>query len=119
RVGKLINSALSKATTTPLVVFVDVNAPPEQGSPFERRWFKSVLRSLDSSGAVGSANDRFNLIVFTNHPFCFDVPVAVPLPEVTSMFGKNPTHPLDHSVPLAIHAAAEKFGQIPMQFPSD
>ena len=119
RVGKLINSALSKLTSIPHVIFVDVNAPPELGSPFERQWFRSVLRSLDSSGAVASENDRFNLILFTNHPFCRDGPRCRTAPEVISMFGKNPIYPMDEPVLRAVHAAAEKFGQVPIEFPPD
>jgi len=119
RIGQLLNRALQKAGALPFVIFIDVNVPPTDESPFEKPWFKDVLRSIDHSGATAETdNDPFNLIVFTNHPFHYVSPGdTAPSPEAVAVFGRNPRIPVtDLSVLLEIHDAALKFGNVPQHF---
>jgi hypothetical protein len=119
RIGQLLNSAIQKAGSLPHVIFVDVNVPPSEQSPFEKPWFKDVMKSVQRSGAQGSAeDDLFNLIVFTNHPFHYVSPgIQAPPPEVISTFARNPRVAVkDNSVLEAIHDAAVKFGNVPQNF---
>lgn len=69
KITKLINNAVSKDVTLPLVVFVDLNLPPDVaeahlgGKPTQ-----STIKVFDSIKQEAGSVDLFNLILFTNHP---------------------------------------------------
>jgi hypothetical protein len=118
-IGRLLRDAIAKATNLPHIIFIDVNTPPSDASPFEKAWFKDVMEEVDKSGTVtGTDCAPFNLIVFTNHPFHYVARgTTSPSPETITTMPRNPCVPVtDVSEIHAIHTAAVKFGNVPQRF---
>lgn len=71
RIGTLLRSALTKKASHTRIVFIDVNMPPEEGEPFEKKWIKGLMNEINKV-----ENDTINgnptppaYIYFTNHPY--------------------------------------------------
>ena len=46
RIGTLLREALSKEASHTRIVFIDINMPPEEGLPFEKKWFKGLMKEI-------------------------------------------------------------------------
>jgi hypothetical protein len=104
-----------------MLIFIDLNLPPSQGSVFEKPWFREVKESVERQfGAVTLAKpDEFSMVVFTNHPLHYgrnDEP-SPQLEKPFVLFSMYPKYPLSRGLLDAIHEAAENFGNIPRGFP--
>jgi len=122
-VTTLINKALQKSKELPLAVFVDTNLPPNVA----KRIFKGQQPSdefrkcLDRVKTADDGKDLFNLIVFTNHPHYYGRDDEDdPQRHVTSVFSLKPAIvPVDHQRIIDLCTAAEQYGNVPNEFPSD
>ena len=119
--GKLINDAVGKAGSHPLVVFVDFNKSPElarsflvEGNPKIHQMLSRINRSLNGQ-------DLFNLLVFTNHPYQHATEEE-PYPERKSLVikAKNPLLiPKDRMLVTRLTRAVMQYGNIPKDFPQN
>jgi len=71
RIGSLLRNALKKDALHTRIVFIDLNMPPEEGGPFDQRWFKSLM---DEVGKVEKEKLKDKpapsaYLFFTNHPY--------------------------------------------------
>lgn len=121
KVGSLINDAIQKTQQYPLVIFVDVNLPPSIAAQMEKRPPNLISRSLDQVQKTKEGKDKFNLIVFTNHPHHYgrdDEPD--PKKHVVSVFSQIPDRPAQHPEALfTLNQAALQYGNIPNEFPNN
>lgn len=121
RLGGLINSAIRKNHSNPLVVFVDMNLPVETvQSQFGKDDIRGLVKTL-SQVDKEEGKDLFNLILYTNHPYHYGV-------------GDEP-YDLDHlSIAKAlapkfelrnpkifddIIVATKQYGHVPNEFPKE
>jgi len=114
----LLRDALHKAREHPYVIFIDLNLPPLTEDIIENSLKNELNRTVDSVCA-NDDKDRFNLIVFTNHPHPYgDKDAPDPRGDTMMIFPKNP-----HIVPdypdaiIDIFYAAQKYRNIPNFFP--
>ena len=121
RLGRLINSAISKGHTHPLVVFVDMNLPAavveERLSGDDVQDLISTLKQVKED----DGRDLFNMILYTNHPFHYDEGDDPYDPDHLSLaFTKRPKYELGKPQLLEIIIRATKqFGNIPNEFPEE
>ena len=118
RLGGLINDAIGKPYSHPLVIFLDLNLPPTSPPPASPEWFKTfaepILRGLDRNGK----EDPWSLIVFSNYPDHYATDDG-PSPGgyALGMLGRNtrngPQPPFEL---MEIIAAAKAFGTLPNRF---
>ncbi|MFI5329553.1 MAG: YecA family protein [Desulfobaccales bacterium] len=71
RIGKLLRNALKKKATHKMVVFIDVNMPPEENNSLNKKWFRSLKDELEKveKEYVGSNAAPEAYLFFTNHPY--------------------------------------------------
>ena len=66
RVGSLLRNALQKEASYPRIVFIDINMPPQDGTPFDATWLPILnkeFKKIENEIATPS------YLFFTNHPF--------------------------------------------------
>lgn len=121
RVGGLINNAIQKETPHPLVIFVDVNLPPTVAKQMEIKPPSPLSRVLDQIKKNEDGKDKFNLIIFTNHPHHYGHENEPdPKKHVISVFSQIPMLPTEHpSALLSLNQAALQYGNIPNEFPDN
>ena len=69
KIAQLINDAVNKKVALPLVVFIDVNLPPDQADQILGTFpTKKTIRIFDSITQEEGKFDLFNFVLFTNHP---------------------------------------------------
>jgi len=120
RAGGLINNAIQKETCYPLVIFVDVNLPSNIANQMQIKPPSPLSRVLDKIKKTGDGKDKFNLIVFTNHPhhYCREDELD-PKKHVVSVFSQIPALPARHASALfSLNQAALQYGNIPNEFPN-
>lgn len=122
RVGSLLNKALEKNHIYPLVVFIDVNLPPLVAKEiFKMPLPNEISRMMDRVKIRKHGKDRFNLLIFTNHPQHYaheDEPA--PGNNILTSFSLKPYILPKHPDSIfAIYDAAMKYGNIPNEFPED
>lgn len=123
RIGGLLNDALQKEHHHPLIIFIDLNVPPNIAKKiFEKTQPSSEIRKIIAKiNKEYGKSDIFNLIVFTNHPYHYGG-VDEPYPPINTcaIVGRNPkltpTHP---KTIIDIYDAATKYDNIPVDFPID
>ncbi len=71
RIGNLLRSALKKEADHTRIVFIDINMPPEEGGPFERRWFRGLMNEVSKVEKEDLDNKPAPpaYLIFTNHPY--------------------------------------------------
>lgn len=127
RFGGLINDALAKNPPHPLVIFLDTNLPtraadrlyvPQSLNPFvPSRIMRSLLERIR---AEHNGADPYALLVFTNHPHHFAQPNEID--PRRSLLSVLPLRPIGMNQPqqlLRLHEAADKYGNIPNEFPAN
>jgi hypothetical protein len=127
RFGELINDALKKNPPHPLVVFIDTNLPLRaadrlyafrQVSPLipSRLMAGLIVRVRKEHGGI----DPYAMLVFTNHPHHYAA--AIELDQRRHLLSVMPTGGLTSRAPspaiLALHKAANLYGNIPSFFPA-
>lgn len=118
RIVRLLNRALNKSTTYPLVIFLDINLPPLSVRLFEKPWLDEINKALDRATNRYRDLNPYNLIVLSNQPYYYcegDNPA--PFGDILSIVSKKPRISVSHPEAIvAIHEAANKFGNIPNTF---
>jgi len=122
RVGSLLSKALEKDHAYPLVIFIDVNLPPLVAKDvFKMPPPNEISRMMDRIKLTKNRKDRFNLLIFTNHPQHYgreDEPA--PGKNVMTIFSPNPNIASENPGSIiAIDDAARQYGNIPNEFPND
>jgi hypothetical protein len=113
-VRDLLLSAAEKRTTLPLIVFVELNLPPEGKGKFPS-WAPQVDHVLHEI-AVDRGGCPFDLVVFTNRPHLYGE-VGEPDPP-RHVYQKHPsTSQIPDAVAIAIGNAAAQYGEVPTEFP--
>ena len=118
RIVRLLNSALNKSAAHPFAIFLDLNLPPLSVRLFENPWLDAINKALDRAKSRHGDLDPYNLIVLSNQPYYYcegDNPA--PFGDILSIVAKKPR--ISESYPeaiIAIHEAANKFGNIPNAF---
>lgn len=121
RLGRLINSAIGKGHSHPLVIFVDMNLPAETAErTFEGKNIRALVKILDQVGKEGE-EDSFNLILYTNHPYHYGEGDEPYDPDHLSLaIANSPRYEIQN--PLLIEEiirATKQYGNIPNGFPDD
>ncbi len=122
-VTRLINNAIKKGGSVPLVVFVDTNLPPSVAKQVYKgqQPSKEFQKVLDRVQAHKDNKDLFNLIVFTNHPHHYGHDDEDdPQRHVTSVFSLKPIIiPTHDQCIIDLCNAARQHGNVPNEFPPD
>jgi hypothetical protein len=129
RFGELLNDALRKNSPHPLVVFIDTNLPTRAADrlygfqrlnppvpPVPSR----ILNALhERVRREHGGTDPYALVVFTNHPHHYASPDEVdPRKHQVSVMPQTPPAGVLHSeAVIALHDAANLYGNIPNEFP--
>lgn len=118
RIGRLLNASLLKASDKPLVVFLDLNVPPLSVRLFEKPWIDEINKVLDQVERKSGGNNRYNLVVLSSMPFYYDESDnPSPMGDILSIIAKNSLISMSHpEALLAIHDAANKYGNVPNEF---
>lgn len=128
RFGRLINDAIAKKTSHPLVIFVDTNLPPSVVDRYYRMEStnppippKLISNLLDRIRNENGGLDPYNLIVLTNHPHHYGKEEEMdPKKHNMSFLSQVPaTQVTDASAVLNLHRAAELYGNIPNELPGE
>lgn len=119
--GQLLNDAIRKNTSHPLVVFFDLNLPWSSASRLlEKRLppHPVIQDTLERMRRRHSGRDPINLLVVTNHPEHYSVDEeAAPSPQLLSIQTQLPVKPVAQPAALmTIHQAANLYGRIPQFF---
>jgi len=71
RIGTLLRSALKKEASQTRIVFIDINMPPEEGGPFDKRCFNSLMDEVKrvEKDKIGNKPAPPAYLFFTNHPY--------------------------------------------------
>jgi hypothetical protein len=113
-VRDLLLSAAEKGATDPLVVFVELNLPPE-GIDKAPSWVPHVDQVVHEI-AVEKGGSPFDLIVFTNRPHLYGE-AGEPDPS-KHVYQKQPaTSKISDALAIALGDAAAQYGNIPTEFP--
>lgn len=128
RFGKLINDAIAKNPSHPLVIFLDTNLPPKIArTVFPQKGGKdfkpprAIMRVLDEARRKAGGKDPFAMVVVTNHPDHYEIEDdALPRKNTLSLISQLTTYPVTYPDALwAIHDAADLYGNIPKDLPRD
>lgn len=122
RIGGLLNDALGKDHSYPLVIFIDVNIPPSKArkifeKPISSELKKIINRLTQEYGYV----DKFNLLVFTNHPHHYARPDDPdPRKDVFAILpSKSEIVPQYPGAIKVIFDEALAYGKLPQFFPKE
>ncbi len=121
-VRKLLNDAVSKNVNIPLIIFFDVNLPPDSAKKFlASSSDDKTLKVIKSLRQTDDLNDLFNFVLFTNHPHHYGRDDETDPHKIYSgRIPANPKHPIVHmSVIEDIVSGATKYGHIPQEFNSE
>jgi hypothetical protein len=120
RFGHLLNDAIAKNPPHPLVVFLDMNLPEQMGARLieQNPPHKYLMQTLDRLRVGEAKLDSISLLVITNHPnhYTHDEEIAA-RPQLVSIITNRPLNVVDQNVLLAIHKAANLYGNIPQTLP--
>jgi hypothetical protein len=120
RFGKLLNDAVAKNASHPLVVFMDVNMPFQSGYPLlsRRPPHPLILQTLDRMRKEHDGKDPINLLLFTNHAqhYTRDEELAQKPAWLTSI-SQVPLRSARVDVLWSLAQAANLYGNIPTELP--
>jgi hypothetical protein len=121
RFGKLLNDAVAKNPSHPLVVFLDMNMPFQSAGRFLKPPpHPFILKTLGRMSKEHGKNP-INLLVMTNHPQHYtkdnEIAKSPHLLSILSNLSVKPVH--TPSALTALHQAANLYGNIPQELPSD
>lgn len=125
RFGGLLNDAIAKNPSHPLVVFIDTNLPPPAAERVLGRDPRDPYRPspimtslLDRDRKEHGGKDLYAMLVFTNHPHHY-VGANDPDPSkhVLAVIPDPPTGVKDPAALQALFKAVNQYGHIPNEFP--
>ncbi len=115
-VRDLLLNAAGKGATHPLVVFVELNLPPEDPTK-EPSWVPHVAQVVQEITPT-TGKSQFDLLIFTNRPHLYGE-AGEPDPPSHGL----QKHPSTSSIPDALANvlgdAAAQYGNVPTEFPKD
>lgn len=127
RIGRLLRSALAKRAQHQRIVFIDINMPPEDVSPFTQQWFKLLMDEIEKveKGTINGQPVPPAYIAITNHPYHYAgdkhpdprkdyLVTAINVPE----FKRKPDGscgPVDASI-LSLWDSINRYTEIPHEF---
>ena len=117
--GKLINDAIDKQGSDPLVIFVDFNKSPARARRYFAQGNPKIQQLLSRIHRAPNGKDLFTLLVFTNHPHRFATKDGLD-PECTSLIieARDPLHtPTDPKIVARLRKAVMQYGNTPKAFP--
>lgn len=115
-VRELLANAAEKATDIPLIVFVELNLPPE-GSQ-RPSWIPEVQHVVAEIVQENRGRSPFAAVIFTNRPHVYGLPREPdPSHHVYAMWPGSAGLP-EHLV-NALGDAAHQYGNVPSLFPDD
>jgi hypothetical protein len=122
RFGKLLNDAVAKNPSHPLVVFLDMNMPFKSAERFLKPPpHPFIIKTLGRMSKGHGGRNPINLLVMTNLPqhYTRDYEIAQSAHLLTVL--NNLSVKLVHtpSALAALHQAANLYGNIPQELPSD
>ena len=121
QLGGLINSAISKNHSNPLVVFVDMNLPAETvQSQLGKDDLRALVKTL-SQVDKEEEKDLFNLILYTNHPYHYGVgDEPYDLDHLSLAKALAPKFELRNpKIFDDIIVATKQYGHVPNEFPDE
>lgn len=117
---RLLSRASQKTGIHPLIVFVDINLPPNMISPLnESSWLGEIRLEIENAFAKSRELWPYALAVVTNHPFHygnFNDPEPISMNYI-SMPGCDGNPLVDPRVADVIEKSLRQFGAIPQHFP--
>jgi hypothetical protein len=118
----LLNRALKKTVSQPYVIFIDLNLPYSPEPPFKKKWFQEIHGSIlpELGDSSPTERDKFNMVVFTNHPWHYgeNNQPSPPLEPGMCLVSKYPEMELTNGMVLNdLMKAVQQFGNIPKAFP--
>ncbi len=122
RIKRLLNSALMKEHEHPLVVFLDLNIPPDQAKNiFGIPLTNSMEEISHGIRKTSDGKDIFNLLVLTNHPHHYgELDEPDPRRDRAAMLAIKPEIiPKSLKALTDIYDAVSIYGNIPQNFPDD
>lgn len=129
RFGELLNDALRKNPPHPLVVFIDTNLPTRAADrlygfqrlnplvpPVPSRILNALLERVRREH---DGTDPYALLVFTNHPHHYASPDEIDprRHQISVMPQSSPAGVMHSEAVIALHDAANLYGNIPNEFP--
>ena len=118
-ITSLINNAISKDSSKPLVVFIEFNLPPQYAEYVIGG--KSMKKVIDIFNNVKKTNDNkdfFNLAILTNHPHHYGKDDSADPEKMYSLvYSLNPAHPIRNKNTFdKLVYATLLYGNIPKYF---
>jgi len=118
----LLNRALKKTVSQPYVIFIDLNLPYSPEPAFKKKWFQEIHGAIlpELGDSSPTERDKFNMVVFTNHPWHYgeNNQPSPPLEPGMCLVSKYPEIELTNGVVLNdLMKSVEQFGNIPKAFP--
>ena len=115
-VRDLLLNAAGKGATHPLVVFVELNLPPEDPTK-EPSWVPHVDQVVQEI-TKERGNSPFDLIIFTNRPHLYGE-AGEPDPPSHGLQKYPSTSSIPEALANALGDAATQYGNVPTDFPKD
>jgi hypothetical protein len=115
-VKDLLTNAASKVSDLPLIVFVELNLPPENTE--RPTWIPQARQVIAAIKAAHGGRSPFAAVIFTNRPHVHGAPgQSDPGKHVYAIW------PADNGLPdefvVALGNAAHQYGNVPSFFPDD
>jgi len=119
RVGRLINSAISKYPGIPYLIFIDLNLPPDKMDIFDDPTLKELINTIKTIEVSPDEKDYFNAIFYTNFPYHYgDDLKKYPEDHLSAAISQKPLYPLKNNLIIRdLQITIKNYGQIPNQFP--
>jgi len=122
QVIQVLNQALKKTVALPYVIFIDLNLPYSPEPAFQKKWFREIHGAIlpELGDSSPTERDKFNMVVFTNHPWHYgeNNQPSPPLEPGMCLVSKYPERELTNGKVLNdLMKAVQLFGNIPKAFP--
>jgi hypothetical protein len=121
KVRQLLNDAISKNVDLPLVIFFDVNLPPDKAKELLTSSSDKTLKVIESLPQSDDLSDLFSFVLFTNHPHHYGRDdQRDPYRIYSGRMPAKPKYPIANSTVIDdIVSGAIKYGHIPQEFDSN
>ena len=120
KIRQLLNDAVSKNVKMPLVIFLDVNLPPEKAKEFLISSTDKTLKVIESLPQSDDSYDLFSFVLFTNHPHHYGHDDEKdPYRIYSGRMPAKPKYPItESSIIDDIVSGSIKYGHVPQEFDS-
>lgn len=118
-ITSLINNAILKDSSRPLVIFIEFNLPPQYAEYYiGGKSTKKVMDIFNNVKKTSENKDIFNLAILTNHPHHYGKDDAIDPEKMYSLvYSLNPVHPIKNkNVFDKLVYATLLYGNIPKYF---